>query len=176
MDFNFETYAIIILALLLMAEFSVLAMVFQASFSCPDMITACLIMAFYFVTGFGFALATIFAQLPVNEPASIFALVAWGVLCLFIAVLAFLDFFARKVLARCIDDLQFRIAVHDEDGDVCPHQGCLDTMKELRDDRMMTFSRIGFAAKELFGRRHEVAESEVGEEVNGGSIHGKTEV
>jgi len=176
MNFDFGTYAIIIMALLLLAELSIIAMVVQDSSSNANNIAQFLVVAFYFVTGMSFALATIFTQLPVNEPAPIFALSAWGVLCLFIVVLAVLDFFARKVVARRINDLQSHIAVHDEDGDVCPHQGCLETMQKLRDGRMITFSRIGFAAKEVFGRKHEVGESEGGEEVNEGSIHEKTEV
>jgi len=172
MGFVVSYYTVAVLALLNVAQYSLLAMCLQASFPRADKTTLCIVMAFYFVTGMGFALATVL--IPVSEvtPASIFALVAWGVLCLFIAALAVLDFFARKVLARCIKDLASHIAVHDEDGDVCPHQGCLATMKKLRDDRMITFSRIGFAAKEVFGRKHEVSESEVGE----GSVHEKTEV
>ncbi len=176
MGFIISYYTVTVLALLNVAQYSLLALCLQASFPRADKTILCIVMAFYFVTGMGFALATIFIPLTEVTPASIFALVAWGVPCLFIAVLAVLDFFARKVLARRINDLQSHIAVHDEDGDVCPHQGCLDTMKKLRDNRMITLSRIGFAVKEIFGRKHEVAESEVGEEVNGGSIHEKTEV
>lgn len=176
MNFTFGTYAIIILALLLMAELSLMVMILQVTSPCVEITVSIFVMAFYFVTGMGFALATILTQLPVNEPAQIFASTAWGVLCLFITVLAVLDFIARKVLARCINDLQSHIAVHDEDGDVCPHHGCLDTMKKLRDDRMITLARIVFAARELSGRKHEAADSEVGNKVNGGSIHEKTEV
>lgn len=176
MDIPSEISALIIMALLVIVEISILAMVRQGSSSYPNKIATSLITAFYVVTGYGFALAAIFVPLPVNDPASIFALSAWGALCLPIVVLAIIDFFARKVLARCIKDLQSHIAVHDEDGDVCPHQGCLDTMKKLRDDRIWTFSRIGFAAKELFGTKHKASDSEAGEEVDEESIHEKKEL
>lgn len=164
------------MALLILAELSLLAMCLQASSPQADTTAFCIVTAFYCLTGIGFALATVLIPLTEDTPASIFALAAWAVFCLFIAVLAILDFFARKVLARCIKDLQSHIAVHDEDGDVCPHQGCLETMKKLRDDRTITFSRIGFAVKELFGPKHDVSESEVGEEVHEGSFREKTKV
>lgn len=172
----FSYYTVAVLALLVLAELSLIAMALQSPISRADRTVSCIVVAFYCVTGMSFALATVLIPLTEATPASIFALSAWGVLCLFIALLAVLDFFARKVLARCINNLQSHVAVHDEDGDVCPHQGCLDTMKKLRDDRIITFSRIGFAAKELFGPKHEVSESEVGEEVHQGSFHEKTSV
>lgn len=176
MDLPSEISALIIMALLVIMEISILAMVRQSCSSYPDKIATCLIIAFYVATGYGFALATIFVPLPVNDPASVFALSAWGAVCLPIVVLAVLDFFARKVLARCIKDLQSHIAVHDEDGDVCPHQGCLDTMKKLRDDRIWTFSSIGFAAKELFGTKHKASDADVGEEVDEEFIQEKKEL